>query len=272
MSFLSGLLGTVGSIFGGPIGGIISSVGPSVVSGLFADKANKQNMAAYGSRISTTVADARRAGIHPLEAIRAGAASSLPPQMASLVTPASLGNSFDQIADVLSGRTAQEQADREVQMDINRIKRDQMMMESKSLREQVGTGSGIKASAARQTPISTVAGTPSSWSPSGGFNAGAAEHHPLRIEGAKTTPAQNETEPLIKFATTPDNKSYPYVEDVGMGIQVGSQWAMDKITERDIPTEGDYRLIYDRLRNNEGLEGDELRKAFKQITGVSLND
>jgi hypothetical protein len=146
-----GLLSGITSILSGPIGSIVGSVAGPLVSGLFQKDANKQNAAMYGSRLQTTVRDAQKAGIHPLEAIRAGAGSTLPPQMASLISPTAAQNAFDGVVDAISGRTAARYADERVQQELNRIALDQAKMKSGSLAAQLGAGAGVSSGGISKT-------------------------------------------------------------------------------------------------------------------------
>lgn len=144
MSFLSAL-GTAASVastfsgFGGrtqkynhagtaPSSGgfmdFVSSVAPTILGAVSDNYSRKNAQEQYGRRLQTTVADARAAGIHPLEAIRSGAANSAPQSGPRLMTQTALTNSFDRVADLATGRTAAENANRDIERQMNRINLD----------------------------------------------------------------------------------------------------------------------------------------------------
>jgi type II secretory pathway pseudopilin PulG len=119
---------------------LLAAIAGPIIGGLFQNKANRDAQRAYGSRIRTTVKDARKAGINPLEAIRAGAGNALPPSGGRLVSDAAISNSFDAIADVLSGRTAAENKQADVQAEIQRIDAD---TQRRGTIPSIGAGAGI---------------------------------------------------------------------------------------------------------------------------------
>lgn len=243
---------------------VLAAVAGPIVSGVLGKQAYDADMEAYGSRIQTTVADAKAAGIHPLEAIRSGAAGALPPTQPNLLTAASAQNMFDGIADVLTGRQALEDADKEVQRDINRITRDQMKMESDALSKLVGNGAGLKAEAPKQTPINTIAGKETT-------NKESEKKHPLDLAG-EVPEAENSNEPIIKRYTFPDGTSGHAIEDWGVAAQLGAQWLIGKtFTTGSKNTREDNELVRQRLVD-QGYEGADLKNLFQSITNERYDD
>lgn len=102
-NFLSALIGAVA---GPVVGGILGSRAQK--------KADEQTQAANATRIQTTVADAKAAGINPLTAINSGAAMGWQqPSQANLASYSAIGgaitDAFDVITKNQSEKTAQKQ-------------------------------------------------------------------------------------------------------------------------------------------------------------------
>lgn len=137
------------------LGSILGAVAGPLISGFFGNKSEKRAEQNNATRIQTTVADAKAAGINPLEAIRGGVASALnyTPRLASATA---LGQAFDRINDVISGRQAAETATKQVQEELQTIQRDQAKMGTVA---SPGAGSGVGTGTASPAAPSLVSQT-----------------------------------------------------------------------------------------------------------------
>jgi hypothetical protein len=138
----------------------------SIAGGLFSmfssNQQAKQDQENYATRIQTTVADAKAAGINPLEAIRAGAGNSSAAATPRLMSAEASMNAFDQVADVLAGRTAQENAKDAVENTLAQIRVDE------SRRGSIGAGSGVATgTAAPAAPRLQSSSAPRATTPTG---------------------------------------------------------------------------------------------------------
>lgn len=137
---------------------LLTAVAPALLSGLFGRSQARAQQKAYATRIRTTVADAREAGIHPLEAIRAGAANSVPDAGPRLISDTALQNAFDRVTDVIAGRRAQADEQKAVSAEITRINQDIMARGASPV--SFGAGAGVVDKSPRvQSPSNWQAGS-----------------------------------------------------------------------------------------------------------------
>lgn len=119
MSIFSTLGTALGTAFGGPLGGAIGgALGQSVD-----DKKDRKRQLASDANAYVRMAEAaRRAGLNPLEVLRAGNPNQV--GRISVGTTAAMQNQFDQIDNILTGAEAREREREALETDLLRIQRD----------------------------------------------------------------------------------------------------------------------------------------------------
>lgn len=122
MSLLGTVLGTVaGKLFEGDNS---TAIGSALGDHIAKNRSNARDRGQYARRIQSTVADARAAGIHPLEAIRAGAANTAP-SAPRLLSETSRTATFDALDDALTGTKAARNRREKAEADLAEIRADE---------------------------------------------------------------------------------------------------------------------------------------------------
>jgi hypothetical protein len=136
---------------------LLSAVAGPLVTGFFGNKAESDAQAAANqanaTKIQTAVADAKAAGINPYYAISGGAAATSATQIPRLASHTALGNAFDRVTDVLTGRQAQKDASDDVQSDLAEIARDTA---ARGTIAPTGAGAGVATGTAGPSAPSLI--------------------------------------------------------------------------------------------------------------------
>lgn len=133
MGLFSGLTeiagGLIGTAVGGPAGGALGSSLGGIVgnqldnnrTGRLNNRQAKKDYALHRKRFEHTVADAKAAGIHPLEALRSGGANTSPNYTPRLQTTNARDQDFDTIQSVLTGEYAENRSRDRLNDELTRV-------------------------------------------------------------------------------------------------------------------------------------------------------
>jgi hypothetical protein len=249
-------------------GALLGAVAGPLVSGILGNRSQRKAQAhadeANATKIQTAVRDAKAAGINPYYAISGGAAATGAQTIPSLASHTAIGQAFDRVADVITGRQAQESATKAVQEDLAEIAHDTARRGSIA---PTGAGSGVATGTAGPSAPSLISPAatayPSVFNPDGspmiderlgvlsnhgaitetGRRGGEMFPHPLARDMGAVEERHGETPELYSMISWP----YSQMRDAQYSHRLG-QWAR----EQDInPRDAHEQLMDDPSRIDE---------------------